>query len=263
MIYIDKYAYTSNLKYQHPMEKFIFSLLTMGVCLWANSLIISVMVLLIMGGVTIRKGGIPFSFFVKLLLIPVAFLTMSVLTIMINLGDSPSHFIGSVSINHIYMGVSKISIENAIRLFAKSMGAVTCLYYLTLTTPFVDLLSVFRMLKIPKLLQEMMALIYRFIFVLLETGDTIWIAQNARLGYSSLKIGYFSLGTLASSVFIRAYKRANELYTALEARGYDGELNVLEEPFTTSWEFYILPIAINLLLIVGTLLLRKWTGGLY
>jgi cobalt/nickel transport system permease protein len=128
----------------------------------------------------------------------------------------------------------------------------------------VDLLALLLRLKVPKLLVELMGLIYRFIFVLLETADTMFTAQNSRLGYSSLSTGYRSLGALASTVFIRAYKRSDELYTALESRGYEGELNVLDEPFETHWIKYIVPIVINLLLIITTLFLRRFfTGGFF
>ena len=114
----------------------------------------------------------------------------------------------------------------------------------------------------PKLIVELMGLIYRFIFVLLETADTMITAQNSRLGYSSLSAGFRSLGTLVSTLFIRSYKRSDELYTALEARGYDGDLNVLEETFDTHWTGYIPAAAINLVLVTATLLIRRFAGGI-
>ena len=71
---IDKYAYISKLKKEDPLKKMLFSLLTLGVCIWANSVPISVLVLLIMGWMTIFRGGIPFTLFGRLLLVPMSFL---------------------------------------------------------------------------------------------------------------------------------------------------------------------------------------------
>ncbi len=262
MINIDKYAYISKLKQTAPMKKLFFALLTLGVCLWANSVIVSILVLLMMGWITVYKGGTPFALFFKLLLVPMSFLVIGVLTIGINVSDNQSAFLFSVSVLGTHIGVSQAGIQNATRLFFKALGAVSCLYYLSLSTPMVDLLAVLRRLKVPKLFVELMGLIYRFIFVLLETADTMFTAQNSRLGYSSLTSVYRSLAALASTLFIRAYKRSDELYTALEARGYDGELNVLEEPFQTHITEYIAPVVINLFLILTTLFLRRFTGGL-
>lgn len=262
MINIDNYAYMSKLKHSDPMKKLFFALLTLGVCLWANSIIVSFLVLLIMGWNTVYNGGIPFILFLKLLLVPMSFLVIGVLTIGINVSDNQAAFLYFVPVLETNIGVSQGGIQNAVRLFFKALGSVSCLYYLSLSTPIVELLTALRRLKVPKLLVELMGLIYRFIFLLLETAETMFTAQNCRLGYSSLSSAYRSLAALVSTLFIRAYKRSDELYTALEARGYDGELNVLEEPVPTHMTEYIAPVMINLFLILTALFLGRISGGI-
>lgn len=262
MISIDKYAYNSKLKSKDPLLKLLFALLTIGVCLWANSISISIVVILIMSGVTVYQGGTPASLFLKLLLLPAPFLVIGVLTIAVEFSTKPDIFIISVSLSGLHIGIAKAGIVNAARLFFKALGAVSCLYYLSLSTPMVDLLGVLRRLKVPKLMLDLMGLIYRFIFVLLDTASAMITAQSSRLGFSSLSAGYRSLAAVATTLFIRAYKRSDELYTALEARGYDGELNVLEERFETRWTEYIMPISLNLSLIMAALFFRRFMGGL-
>lgn len=78
----------------------------------------------------------------------------------------------------------------------------------------------------PHLMVELMELIYRFIFVLTETASRIRLAQESRLGYQ-LRRSLSSLGTLASMVFLRAWRKADRVYTALESRGYSGSLVTL------------------------------------
>lgn len=263
MINIDRYAYISKLKDTDPMRKLVFALLTLGVCLWVNSVVISVLIILIMGWVTVRQGGAPVFLLLKLLLVPVSFLVIGVLTIAVTASDNQSVFLFSAAVGGTYVGVTAASLANAVRLFFRALGTVSCLYYLSLNTPMVDLLAVFRKLKTPKLLLELMGLIYRFIFGLLETADTMITAQNSRLGYSSLTSGYRSLGALSATLFVRAFKRGNDLYTALEARGYDGELVVLEKSFESRWTDYLVPVAINVLLIMSVLLIRRFGGRMF
>ena len=256
MINIDQYAYASKLKTIDPMQKFIFSMLTLCVCLWADQIIISIVICFIMGYVTIKLGGTPLPVFVKLLFVPMTFLVIGVLTIAFNISSRPEIFYVSIPIGHTYLGVSKLGILQAIRLFFKVFGSVSCLYFLSLSTPMVDVLSVLRRLKVPSLVVEMMSLIYRFIFVLLETADKMVISQNARLGYINLKRGYHSLGTLASTLFIRAYKKSNDLYTSLESRGYEGDLNVIEQPYEKSTKIIMAAFIVNILLIFLALSLK-------
>ncbi len=262
MINIDQYAYISALRRKDPLQKVFFALLTLGVCIWADSTVISVTVLAIMWGITVFTGRIPSRVFARLLLIPMLFLVVGVLTVPVNVSQNRDEFLFSFSLYGIYVGVSGTGIINAARLFFKALGASSCLYYLSLNTPMVSLLSALSRLKLPKLLIELMGLVYRFIFVLLETANTIFTAQNSRLGYSSLSSGHHSLASLATTLFMRAYKRSEELYTALESRGYDGELKVIEEKYETGWTEYIAAVLINFLLILTLVLSRRLTGGL-
>lgn len=134
-------------------------------------------------------------------------------------------------------------------MFLKVMGSLSCLYFISLTTPMIDVISVLAKLKVPSFLIELISLVYRFIFIVLETSEMMFISQNSRLGYRDIKTSYKSLGALASTLFIRSFKRANDLYTALEARGYNGELKVLEEQVQKRNYIYIITIIINLIFI--------------
>ena len=256
MINIDKYAYTSKLKDGDPMEKLAFALVTLCVCLWANSIIISLTVLLIMTWSTIYQGGIPGTFYFKLLLIPMGFLILGVLAIAIEITPQPLELLGSIYFYNIYIGVSKAGLFSATQLFFRALGAVSCLYYLSLNTPMIDVMSALRKLRCPKLLIEMMSLIYRFIFIFITTAETMLIAQSSRLGYSGILLGYRSLGTLISSIFIRSYQQADKIYTSLESRGYDGELNVLEQHRRYSLIGYLKVLGINAFLVALTTIIK-------
>lgn len=256
MLNIDQFAYASKLKQQDPREKLFFAFLTLGVCLWANSALVSLLIICIMGWVTVCKGGTPLPVFLKLLAVPMSFLLIGLLTIAVEFSGDPRPFILWAPVFGKYLGITNAGIHTAAVLFFKALGAVSCLYYLSLNTPLVDLLSALGKLKCPKLLTELMGLMYRFIFILLETVETMLTAQQARLGYSGISAGYRSLGALVSTLFIQAYKRADELYTALEARGYEGGLNVLGETFRTRWTGYFVPVAVNIFLVFAALLLR-------
>lgn len=256
MINIDKYAYSSKLRKVDPMEKFIFAVLTLAVCLWADISVISIAVFCIMTLVTVVAGGIPPRFFMKLLMVPMSFLVIGVFTIAVNISTDSSIFMIFIPISDLWIGISRIGLYKAGNLFFKALGTISCLYFLSLTTNIVDLLAVFRKLNVPSLMIEMMSLTYRFIFVLLDTAHTMLIAQNSRLGYENPKTGYRSLGLLASTLFIRAYKRSNDIFTALEARGYNGELNVVVGIFEKSGKIYIMTAIVNSILILVALYVK-------
>lgn len=255
MLNIDSYAYQSKLKTIAAHEKLFFTLLTLFSCFWLNSTPASIIILFVMSWLTVYKGGTPFSFFVKLMLIPISFLLLSLLTIVFTIQSTSNGLMFSLPLFHMYVGVTSHGLLTTAALFFKAFAAVSCLYFISLSTPMVELISALRRLKCPSLLTELMALIYRFIFVLMDTAQTIYIAQNARLGYASTTLGFRSLAALISSLFIRTYKRSDLLYTALESRGYEDELLVLEEPTPKNYHHYLYALGFNGLLIFFVILL--------
>lgn len=95
-----------------------------------------------------------------------------------------------------------------------------------------------------------MGLIYRLIFILFETMNTIYISQKSRLGYSSIRLGYNSLGKLITILFIKAYKKSQDMYTALESRCYSGDINVIEPEYSVSYKNILMIIFLQIILVI-------------
>ena len=166
--------------------------------------------------------------YLKFLTVPLAFLFLSTIAIMFNLKRTPMDFF-AIPIGNWYLTASFHSFFYAIQLILTALAAVSCLYFLSFTTPMPDILEVLKKLRCPKLLIELMLLIYRFIFVLLDIASAISTSQNCRLGNRNYKTSLKSFGLLGSVLMIRAVQRSNRLYDAMEARCYDGTIRVLSE----------------------------------
>ncbi len=230
MINIDRFAYINKIK-ASPLEKFIFAIWFLIICSASRSTTVYLATLLIMAVASIYKAGIPMGFYIKIMLLPLSFLIMAVVTIAFVGLTGEESIIFKINALGYSVGITNESLVISGKLFLKSLGAVSCLYFLSLTTPVIQFVSVLKAFKLPVVLVELMGLIYKFIFVLVETADKIYVSQDSRLGYSSVKKGYFSLGKLVSSLFIQSMIKSRALYTSLESRGYDGELNVLEKEY--------------------------------
>jgi cobalt/nickel transport system permease protein len=66
------------------------------------------------------------------------------------------------------------------------------------------------------------------------------IAQETRLGYSNMRRSMNSAALVASRLLIDTYQRSQRLQTALESRGYMGDLRVLPTEYQRSqlvWAF--------------------------
>ena len=228
MIVIDKLCYQSKLRYENAGEKFAFAVLTLLICVVSRSIAVAGIVLAVTGTLTVAKGGVPVLRYLKFLTIPLAFLFLSTAAILFHISRTPMDLF-AIPLGNWYLTTSMSSLLYAVQLILTALSAVSCLYFLSFTTPITDILEVLRRLHCPKLLIELMLLIYRFIFVLLDTASAITTSQHCRLGNRDYKTALKSCGLLGSALMLRAVTRSNRLYTAMEARCYDDTIRVLSQ----------------------------------
>lgn len=228
MLTIDKFCYLSKLRYKNASEKFAFALITLLFCVISRSAAVSGIVLLATGILTVRKGGIPLFRYLRFLLVPLAFLLLSTVAIFVNISRTPLDLF-ALPVGGFYLTGSRAAAADGVKLILTAMASVSCLYFLTFNTPMPDILNVLAKLHCPKLLIELMLLIYRFIFILLETASALSTAQASRLGNRDYRTACKSFGSLLAVLLLLAMKRSNALYDAMESRCYDGSIRVLNE----------------------------------
>ena len=230
----DRYAYQSRLRRISPMPKLLLTGSALVLCLLCDSVTVGLVTLLGMWGLVTALGGLSPRVFLRFLCVPMAFLAIGCVTILIN--SYP---------------------QGAPVLLAVPVGAM---YFLALNTPVTDVTMALERLHVPHLLVELMELIYRFIFVLTETASRIRLAQESRLGYQGVRRSLSSLGTLASMVFLRAWRKADRVYTALESRGYSGSLVTLSGGYARGAWLYPLTAAVAAVQLTAWYLERSVMG---
>jgi cobalt/nickel transport system permease protein len=239
MISIDQSAYRSGLRKTDPLIKLVTALTVLFTGLLANSYLVSAIIIAVMSWAAVQYGGAPLKTYVRLIRLPLSFLLISVITILLQRAEDTRNLVLHIKIFGSYFGFAKTSVWFAAGLLLKAVAAVSCMYFLALTTPMTEFFRALRRLRFPKLAVELMELIYRFIFVLTDTANQIYVAQSSRLGYCGLRAAYKSLGVLVSMLFVRAYKRSDRIYTALDSRGYDGELHTMDIMYPHNVTYYL------------------------
>jgi cobalt/nickel transport system permease protein len=260
---IDAYAYANRLRWAHPAEKILFAGLTIAICLGSGSPIVAalgflVATLAVTGVARIGLGA--FWYFVRL---PIGFIAISVVTMAFaTVPPDGSGALLSLPVGPWRVGITAPGLLEGGRIFAVSLACVASSLFLALTTPMVDLADQLRRWRVPALFVELMTLVYRFIFVLIETAHTMHLAQEARLGYCTAGRSLRSVGMLASNLYLRANARGAALFTALSARGYTGDLHVLrEQPHWSRRNLALIAAADGLLLLAAVGLALSGLGG--
>ncbi len=255
MIVIDKLCYQSKLRQVSPQIKFAYAIATLLLCVWSRWVPMAVVVLLINSYLTVGKGGVALSRYLHYLTVPLAFLVLSTLSIVLNYSPTPFDLF-ALSFGGGYLTASTQGLALALQLVLTALASVSCLYFLSFSTPMPDILWVLGKCHCPKLVIELMLLIYRYIFILLEVASNISISQASRLGQCNYKTAIKSFVALVSALFVRAMKKSSALYDAMESRCYDGTIRVLHESLPPKSRDIVAVILFEGVLLLWFLLMR-------
>lgn len=257
MISIADQAYANPWRVFHPRDKMAFALTTMVISLVSGAAA-CLAIFSAMSYLAVFRTQVPGRFFLRLYLVPFGFLAIGALSVALVLSADAAATIWAIKLGSYYLGVTPAGLDQASLLLARSGAAVSCLFFLALTTPWEDINGQLERWKVPYLLIEMMTLVYRFIFIFWQQAITIHTAQAARLGHVDFRTSMRSLGGLISSLFIQTLDRTHTMYNSLVARGYTDSLRVLEEerlptPWSTKLGFIFFDLAlIGLVLAKGS-----------
>lgn len=248
MTSIDKLCYNSRLRYVNSDVKFWYTIITLLLCALSHSLLIACIVLAVNGILTVRAGGIPFFRYRHYLAVPLVFLFLSTLAIMFTLSKTPLDLF-AIPLGDWYITSSRDTFWYSVQLILTALSCVSCLYFLSFNTPMTDILDTLRRLHCPRIIIELMLLIYRFIFVLMNIALEISTAQDSRLGNKDYRTSLHSFSSMVSVLLVRSLKQANALYDAMESRCYDGTIRVLCEHYAPEKKHILLIVVYEIILI--------------
>lgn len=232
---LDYYTYISGMRNWNSFYKVLFSFSSLLWVIIADSSLISLWTILFMSVLILKVGKIGFHDYVGVLKIPIVFIIMSSIAIMTTVDPNLENawYIDGKCLGFqffsYYVYLTKAQCMLSCKVAAKAIGAICAMYMMTLSTPMGEVLAVFRKLHAPKIIVELMHLIYRYIFMMSDVYQMQKDATTSRLGYINFRTSVRSFSNNVANLLVMSLARANTCYDAMESRGYDGEFCVMEE----------------------------------
>lgn len=251
---IDQYAYSNHLRSLDPAHKAGLAFAVLFLCLLLNEPLVGLVAVGWMMVLAVRLAGLSVRTFGRVLLAQAAFLMLTTIGVVISvsLTDPRPLVPWAVAVGPLWLSSSPDALYLGFSLVMRALGAASAMNFLALTTPLVDMVELFRRWRVPEEIIDIMTVIYRYIFVLLESLDRMRMAQESRLGYNT---GYFrtinNAAMLGSRLFIDAFQRSYRLQIALESRGFSGSLRVLPTTYQPDRRMLWAAIAVSLSLVLA------------
>jgi len=197
-------------------------------CLLSTSFIAPLFIAIILTGTILILARVDARTYAELFIVPFWFAIMSVAGIILITGGHDIFWHWDI-LPSFSLSITRESINQGVFVFCRVIGGMSAMCFIALTTPMTDIFIVFRRCWVPEIVVDLMMIIYRTIFILMDQVIQIYHAQVMRLGYSTGKESIHSFAYLCGAAFIASWDAGDDLIRAMDARCYDGKFALLGE----------------------------------
>jgi cobalt ECF transporter T component CbiQ len=158
---------------------------------------------------------------------------------------------------HSFWGsrITQQGLNSATLLLLRVETAATLTTLLVLTTPWMYLLKSLRAFRIPPEVVMMLAMTHRYVFLLAETAGQMFESRRSRtVGALSRADRRRVTAQTAGVLLSKSVELSNEVYQAMQSRGFRGEARVLDD-FRLRGRDYL-----GLTVLLATSILAVWMG---
>ncbi|KJJ84457.1 Cobalt ABC transporter CbiQ, permease subunit [Candidatus Omnitrophus magneticus] len=244
--YLDKYSYIKSPihRLDARVKTITFLIFILFIIFTAPDYYLSFLIYGLILSILITLSKIPLRFVVTKTLVLVPFVLMIAVFI-------PFFKQGEILAEFSFYGMkAEITGAGLIMFWAviiKAYLSMLCVILLISTTVFTSFLKALEKLYMPKVFIMIMSFMYRYIFIIL---DELMKMNQAKLARGAKNRGWFNVKVLSNMLgvlFVRAYEKGENVYLAMNARGFQGDIRTLEQFRITKFDIMFLIIIISCL----------------
>lgn len=231
---IDILARRSALCSVNPALKVWSSVIVLMLCIAAQSPVMPLTLTLLLCFVTVQFGRISWHDYLSKFSLPAAFLLLSALALLWNFTPKAGGLLDIPCFSG-YLSILPAAQTAAQLVLARALGAMSCLYFLSLSTPIPEIIAVLRGAHVPNAITDLAILIYRYIFLLFDTYHRMRSAAESRLGFCGLRRSLRTTGQIYALLLSNSFHKASACFDAMESRCYDKEIRFLTQKKPITW----------------------------
>jgi cobalt/nickel transport system permease protein len=225
---LEDIAQNNGLREVNTWLKLIAGLGAIILCLVSTSFLPPLFIAVVLTAAILVLGRVDIGTYTELFIVPIWFAGMSVAGIILISGGADIFWKWDI-LPWLSLSVTRESINQGVFVFCRVIGGMSAMIFIALTTPMTDIFIVLRQCRVPDVVIDLMMIIYRTIFFLLDQVIQIYQAQVMRLGYSGYRESLYSFSTLCGAAFIASWDAGEDLIRAMDSRCYDGKFALMGE----------------------------------
>lgn len=249
-IQMDALAYSSRMLHWPPLGKLLLVIVVLIVNIMTDS-VITAFAVMALGLILMAYSTNMRIPFILAVFIAEAILILIVACGIISInGDTSQPCIWSADFLWMDFYMTADSFNQAWLVMIRAIAGITMMMAFATSTPIPHLAQALRQIRIPDEICEIVVLIYRYAFLLLERLDTMWSAASSRLGFSGFRHTMKTTASIAVGIFTSSMNLADKAQVSLECRGYRGYFPIWNRPKKAGFGWVALAVVVFVLLYV-------------
>ncbi|RLG68965.1 MAG: cobalt ECF transporter T component CbiQ [Methanobacteriota archaeon] len=219
---VDRYANRSPLSGFDPRIKIVsFMVLVLSVVTITN-LESTALVLVVASGL-LFVSGLPLRFAAHFLKWPLMFISLFLFIMPFSVEGTPAFRVGGVV-------ATFEGFKHGFLISSRALAAVILVFLVVATTRFDTLLKALEKLKLPNVLIQVLMFSYRYSFLFSQEFERMRLAAKTR-GFKPVTNmrTLHVLGSMVGMLLVRSHERAEHVFWAMRAKGYDGKIRTFTE----------------------------------
>ena len=247
---MDTLAYSSRMLEWAPLGKLLFVISVLIVNIMTESILVPFVTLAI--GLVLMAYSTNFKIpFMIALAILEAFviLIFGAGVVSVN-GDMADPAIWDTDFLWMHFHMTEASFNEAWLILLRGTAGVAVMLSFATSTPIPYMSLGLKQVRIPVEVIEIVVLIYRYAFLLLERMEAMWNAASSRMGFNGKMTSIRTVAAIAIGIFIQSTNLSDKSQVALECRNYRGYFPVYREPAKTGvkWILVIIVTCVSIYL---------------
>lgn len=225
MLLIDQFAYTNGLRHVKAMYKFLFAMALLVLAIGLDNIYVNLAIFITIIFIELTFAKFRLRNVMSFIKVPVIFILLGTIFLVIGFSKE-NNYSYYVPILGGYFGIIKGQEKLFLQVFMRALAATSSVIFLSVTTPMVDIIKVFKLMHLPNVFIELFMLIYRFIFIMIEEAQVNINALEIKFGFINNKQALKSVKVFIENMMLGILKRNEEMTNALNIKLYDGEFPV-------------------------------------
>ncbi|HQN75199.1 MAG TPA: cobalt ECF transporter T component CbiQ [Methanomassiliicoccales archaeon] len=235
MFEVDELAYRSAALRWSPAGKFLFALSLLVASLMATTLLVPLVVLII--GVALLGYSVRFRFPKVIGLLVLEGVGIIILGGLVVAIVTPGEAVWSLDLGLFKLIFSDTGLATASLVTLRALAGIGIMLFFATSTPIPHFADMLVRLKVPKEFAEMMVMVYRYSFMLLDEAGRMHLAAQCRLGFRGRMNTMRTYAKMMVGMFIRSMETAERSNVGMQCRNYQSGVAMLRQPkgITYAW----------------------------